>query len=68
VEVSLGGEAVEEEAGWGDEDGGPEDAETHFGFADAAVLASEVGGEAVGCECEGKGEEESDCVADGDEA
>lgn len=66
MKVSFGGEAIEKESGWSDEDGGPEDAETHFGFADAAVLAREIGSETVGCKCEGEGEEESDCVADGD--
>ena len=68
MKISFGGEAIEKESSWGDEDCGPEDAETHFGFADAAVLASEVGGKPVGCECEWEGEEEPDCIADGDEA
>lgn len=60
MEVALGGEAVEDEAGGGDEADGEEHPEAHFGFADGVVAGGEPGGYAVG----GRGERYSEGVAD----
>jgi hypothetical protein len=68
MEIVFGCEAVEDEACGGDDHGGEEDGETHFGFADAVVAAGEVGGETVRGEGEGDGEDVAGGVGDGDEA
>ena len=68
VQVALRRQSVDDEAGGGDEAGQDEDAEAHFGLADAVVLLRQVGCQPVGRRREGDGEEVADGAADGDEA
>lgn len=67
MEVVLCGQAVDYEAGRRNNHGWEEDGEAHFGFANVVVFDGQVGGETVGCECEGDSAEVSYCIRDGDE-
>jgi hypothetical protein len=67
MEIVLRGKTVENKACRGDDHGGEEDRETHFGFADAIVAAGKVGGETVGSEGKWDGEDVAGGVGDGDE-
>jgi hypothetical protein len=63
VEVVLGGETVEDEAGGSDEAHREKDPETHFCFADGGVAGSEVSGYAVGGRGKGDGEGVADYIS-----
>lgn len=57
VEVALGCEPVDDEAGWREEEHGEEDWKAHFGFADSVVAFCAVCGESVRGEGEWQREE-----------